>query len=77
VPGGAVQTGIEIKIQIQTLQRNFQTFSNFSRLEKYFTGLRKIDVKYGFVDLGEMNNFLHSNFSGMVCELKFREASMS
>jgi hypothetical protein len=35
--------------------------------------------KYGFEDLGEMNNFLHSNFSilGMVWEYKFREDSLS
>jgi hypothetical protein len=41
--------------------------------------LEKIEVKYGFEDLGVINNFLHSNFSrlGMDWELKFREASMS
>jgi hypothetical protein len=52
-----------------------QTASNFGRLEKYF--LEKLK-KYGFEDLGEMNNFLHSNFPIflMVCEEKFREASM-
>jgi hypothetical protein len=79
VLGGAVQTGIEIEIRIQTLQTNFQTISNFDRLEEYFSRLRKIEIKYIFEDLREVNNFLDSNFSrfGMICELKFREASVS
>jgi hypothetical protein len=41
--------------------------------------LLKFEAKYGFKDLGEMNNVLHSNFSRFLMdwELKFREASMS
>jgi predicted transport protein len=79
VPGGVVQTGIEIEIQIQTLQINFQTVSNFDQIEKYFPRLRKIEINFGFEDLREVNNFLHRNISrlGMVCELEFRESSVS
>jgi hypothetical protein len=41
--------------------------------------LQKFETKCGFEDLGEMNYFLHSNFSIFLMhwELKFREASMS
>jgi hypothetical protein len=41
--------------------------------------LEKIEIKYGVEDIGEVNNFIHRNFSrfGMVWELKFRESSMS
>jgi hypothetical protein len=38
--------------------KHFQTVSNFDQLEKYFLGLEKIEIKYGFEDLREMNNFL-------------------
>jgi hypothetical protein len=42
-------------------------------------GLQKFETKCGFEYLGEMNNFLNSNFSRfrMVWELKFKEVSMS
>jgi hypothetical protein len=56
-----------------------QIASNFGRLEKYFPWLRKIEIKYSFEGLEEMNNFLHGHFLifGMGLELKFREVSMS
>jgi hypothetical protein len=44
------------------VSNKFQTVSNFSRLEKYFLGLRKIEMKYDFEDLEEMNNFISRNF---------------
>jgi hypothetical protein len=40
--------------------------------------LGKIEIKYGFEDIEEINNFLHRNFLrfGMDLELKFREFSL-
>jgi hypothetical protein len=48
-------------------------------LKQDFTGIKKIEIKYGFEGFGERNNFLHMNFSRfeMDFELKFREVSMS
>jgi hypothetical protein len=39
---------------------------------------QKIEIKYSFEGLEEMNNFLHTHFFrlGMDLELKFRKASM-
>jgi hypothetical protein len=59
--------------------KHFQTISKFDRLEKYFHLLRKIEIKYGFEDLKEGNNFLYRIFLrfGMYLELKFKEFCMS
>jgi hypothetical protein len=48
----------------------FQIPSHFDCLKQDLSGLQKFETKYGFEDLGEMNNFLHNNFSrfGMVRE---------
>jgi hypothetical protein len=43
--------------------KQIQIFPNFGRSEKCLPLLGKIKIKYGFEDLGEMNNFLHRNFS--------------
>jgi hypothetical protein len=59
--GPAVQTVFQ-QIQNSKVSNKFQTISNFGRLENYFPRLRKIEIKYGFEDLGEMNNFLYRNF---------------
>jgi hypothetical protein len=40
----------------------FQIVSNFGRIEKYFPGLWKIEIKYGFEDLREVNSFLYRRF---------------
>jgi hypothetical protein len=50
-------------------------FLNFDRSEKYFS---KIQIKYSFEDLKEINNFLHRNFLRfrMDLELKFRKVSI-
>jgi hypothetical protein len=52
-----------------------QMFLNFDRSEKYFS---KIQIKYSFEDLKEINNFLHRNFLRfrMDLELKFRKVSI-
>jgi hypothetical protein len=47
VPGGVVQTGFETKSEFQWF-KHFQSVSKFDRLEKYFSLLRKIEIKYGF-----------------------------
>jgi hypothetical protein len=44
------------------VSNKFQTVTTFGRLEKYFPELRKIEIKYSFEDLGEMNKFLYRNF---------------
>jgi hypothetical protein len=48
---------------------------NFNSFEEDLPEFKKFEVKYGFEDLEEMNNFLHRNFHrfGMDLELKFRE----
>jgi hypothetical protein len=61
VPGGTVQTRFEIKSEFNCFKQ-FQTVSNFGRLEKYLPRLGKIEIKYSFEDLREMNNFLYRNF---------------
>jgi hypothetical protein len=54
-----------------------QTFPKFDRSENYIPMLKKIEIKYDFEDLEEMNNVLHRNFLTfeMDLELKFREFS--
>jgi hypothetical protein len=54
-----------------------QIFPNFDRSEKYLPQLRKMEVKYGFECLEEMNNFIHRHFLRfrMDLELKFWEFS--
>jgi hypothetical protein len=53
--------------------------SNFDYFKQDLPTLQKFKTKYCFEYIGEMNNFLHRNFSRfkMVWELKFREAYMS
>jgi hypothetical protein len=48
---------------------------NFISFEEDLPEFEKFEVKYGFEDLEEMNNFLHRNFHsfGMDLELKVRE----
>jgi hypothetical protein len=65
-PGGAVQTGFETNSEF----KYFKQISNFGRLERYFPELRKTEIKYGFEDLGEMNNFLYRNFLGFRMDLE-------
>jgi hypothetical protein len=36
-------------------------FSNFGRPKNDFLELQKFEIKYGFEDLEERNNFLHRN----------------
>jgi hypothetical protein len=52
-------------------------FLNFDLSEKFLPMLEKIEIKYRFEFLKEMNNFLHINFFRfkMYLELKFREMS--
>jgi hypothetical protein len=59
--------------------KHFQTVSKFGRLEKYFSLLGKIEIKYCFEALEEGNNFLRRNFLRFRndMELKFREVCMS
>jgi hypothetical protein len=54
-----------------------QTFSNFDRSEKYLPLLGKIEIKYDFEGLEEMNNLLDRDFLifEMYLELKFKEVS--
>jgi hypothetical protein len=56
----------------------FQIASNFARLEKYFPGLRKIEMKYGQKSLEIRINFPYRNFYRfeMEFEFKFREFSV-
>jgi hypothetical protein len=61
VPGGAVQSGFETKSKFKWLKQ-FQTVSNFGRLEKYFSLLENIEIKCGFEALEDGNNFLYRNF---------------
>jgi hypothetical protein len=51
-----------------------QTASNFGWLEKYFSGLRKIEMKYGWKVFEMRNNFDYRNFLRFWTdfELKFR-----
>jgi hypothetical protein len=67
------------QIPTSNVSNEFQTVSDFGRLEKYFLRLKNIEIKYGFEDLVEMNKFLARNFLrfGMNLEFKFREVSMS
>jgi hypothetical protein len=44
--------------------KQFKTFSNFGRSEKYLPMVRKIEIKYYFEYLEEMNNSPHRNFLG-------------
>jgi hypothetical protein len=57
--------------------KQIQTIPIFGRSEKYVPLLGKIEMKYDFEDLEEINNFLHRNFSrlGMNLKLKLREFS--
>jgi hypothetical protein len=59
------------QIPNSNLSNKSQASSNFGQLEKYFLGLRKIKIKYGFKGLGR--HFLRF---GMGLKLKFREFSM-
>jgi hypothetical protein len=61
---------------VQNGSKQIQIFSNFDQLEKCLSLLEKIEIKYGFEELGEMNNFLHINFSRfrIDLELKFKES---
>jgi hypothetical protein len=61
VPGRLFKQYFEQILNLN-VSNKFQTVSNFSRLEKYFLGLRKIEMKYDFEDLEEMNNFIYRNF---------------
>jgi hypothetical protein len=75
--GEVVQQYFE-QIPNSNVSNKLQTVSNFGLLEKYFPGLREIEIKYGFEGLEEMN-FFHRHFLrlGMDLELKFKEVSMS
>jgi hypothetical protein len=53
--------GFETNFEFECFKK-FQTVSNFGRLEKYFPRLRKIEIKYGFGYVGEVNNSLYRNF---------------
>jgi hypothetical protein len=55
VLGGADQTRL-------TKFKLFENPLNFERSNKYFPLLRKIQIKYGFEDFEDMDNFLHRNF---------------
>jgi hypothetical protein len=60
----------------------FESKSNSSELHSIETGPSKVqnlEIKYGFEDFDERNNFIYMNFSRfeMDFELKFREVSMS
>jgi hypothetical protein len=50
------QSGFEIESEFKRLNK-FQTTSNFGRLEKYFPGLVKIEIKYGWKALEIRINF--------------------
>jgi hypothetical protein len=49
---------------------NFEIASNFGRLEKYISGLRKIEIKYGWKALEIRMNFTYRNFSIFEMELE-------
>jgi hypothetical protein len=66
--GGAVQTEFERKSEFKCFKQ-FKTVSKFGGLEKHFPGLRKIEIKYSFEDLEEMNNFLYRNFLRFAMDL--------
>jgi hypothetical protein len=68
------QSGFETESEFKRLNK-FQTASNFGRLEKYFPGLVKIEIKYGWKALEIRINFPQMNSSRfkMKFELKFRE----
>jgi hypothetical protein len=63
------------RIQIVQKQSNI---SKFGPIRKVLFVLGKIEIKYGFEDIEEINNFLHRNFLrfGTDLELKFREFSL-
>jgi hypothetical protein len=77
VPVGAGQ--MVFKPFQNSLNRIKQTSnrSNFNWSKKDIPKLRKIEIKYSFENLEEMNNFLHRNFLKirMDLELKFRKIS--
>jgi hypothetical protein len=62
--------------QFKPIETNFKPFK-FNQSKKDLPELKKIEIKYGFEDLEDMNNFLQRNFLriGMDLELKFREFS--
>jgi hypothetical protein len=76
--GVAVETGFEPHPEFKSFKQ-IQTVSNFGRLERYFPGLGKIEIKYGSKEFETRNNFSYRNFPRfwMDFELNFREASMS
>jgi hypothetical protein len=62
----ATVTGGRVKPRLNQFKfkwfNSIQIFSNFDRSEQHIPILEKIEVKYGFEGLEEMNNFLHKNF---------------
>jgi hypothetical protein len=78
----AVELDLKKKFQIRLKSNGSNGFkfpSNFDYFKQDLPTLQKFKTKYCFEYIGEMNNFLHRNFSRfkMVWELKFREAYMS
>jgi hypothetical protein len=57
----AVETGFEPHPEFKSFKQ-IQTVSNLDRLEKYFLGLRKIEIKYGWKEFETRNNFARRNF---------------
>jgi hypothetical protein len=56
----AVQTGFEPHPKFKSFKQ-IQSVSNFGRLEKYFLGLGKIEIKYGWKEFEARNNFSDIN----------------
>jgi hypothetical protein len=61
VPGGAVQIGFETNSEFKCFKQILNCFKLWS-IRKVLSRSQKIEVKYGFEDLREVNNFLYRNF---------------
>jgi hypothetical protein len=61
VPAAWVKNGLN-RFKKLKRSKNIQTFPNFDSSKFDLTKPQKFKIKYGFEDLGRMNNLLHRNF---------------
>jgi hypothetical protein len=50
--------------------KQIQIFPNFGPIRKVPSFAQKMEIKYGFEDISEMNNFIHRNISRFGMDLE-------